>query len=116
MPPPSHDTAPLFPFLYRPDYLLMCIVLHSSALLYSTVPQDLGVHVMYNELKKRGLSPTSIRFVVGPSNGGIRYVYAFLTSFSPLTSYILVHPIIGPHVVSRLSLTSPLLPSPAFLV
>ncbi len=41
---------------------------------FDSQPSDLGTHLMYAELKKRGLAPTSIRMVVGPSQGGVRYV------------------------------------------
>ena len=38
---------------------------------FDSEPSDLGAHFMYNELKKRGLTPKSIRMVVGPSQGGV---------------------------------------------
>jgi hypothetical protein len=43
---------------------------------FDSQPSDLGTHVMYAELKKRGLTPTSIRLVVGPSQGGVRCAVA----------------------------------------
>jgi short subunit dehydrogenase-like uncharacterized protein len=44
---------------------------------FDSEPSDLGAHLMYAELKKRGLTPTSIRMVVGPSQGGVRCVLFF---------------------------------------
>ena len=41
---------------------------------FDSEPSDLGAHFMYGELKKRGLTPKSIRMVVGPSQGGVRSV------------------------------------------
>ncbi|GAB5031466.1 saccharopine dehydrogenase [Nannochloropsis oceanica] len=38
---------------------------------FDSVPSDLGTHVMYNALVKRGLTPTEIKFIVGPSKGGV---------------------------------------------
>ncbi len=38
---------------------------------FDSEPSDLGTHVMYTALKKRGLTPTSIKFIVGPSAGGV---------------------------------------------
>lgn len=41
---------------------------------FDSQPSDLGAHLMYSELKKRGLTPKEVRMVVGPSQGGVRWV------------------------------------------
>lgn len=49
---------------------------------FDSEPSDLGAHFMYNELKKRGLTPKSIRMVVGPSQGGVRSVSTSVCPFA----------------------------------
>jgi len=38
---------------------------------FDSEPSDLGAHVLYNAMQKRGLTPTEIKFVLGSSQGGV---------------------------------------------